>query len=385
MRSNFKPKMLTSLPYYIMSTKNKVIMERMLMLVSLCALLGLTSCSHKEEEKEEETKYLVTSPLKIDTTITNNYVCQIHSIQHIELRALEKGYLQKIFVDEGQYVRKGQLMFQILPIQYQAELQKSQAEASFADVEYKNTKLLADSNIVSKNELALSKAKLDRAKADVSLSQVHLGFTEVRAPFDGIMDHFQVRLGSLVDEGDLLTTLSDNGQMWVYFNVPEAEYLNYKTNAQQENLKRVNLLMANQQVFDHPGVVQTIEADFDNETGNIAFRATFPNPKGLLRHGETGNIQMTLPLKNALIIPQKATFEVLEKKYVYVIDKDNKVRSREITIGAEMPHIFVVKSGLSKDDKILLEGLRQVRENEKIAYKFEKPASVISNLGLYAE
>ena len=201
-------------------------MKRIHILISMCALLGMASCSHKEEEKEEETKYLVTSPLKTDTTITNNYVCQIRSIQHIELRALEKGYLQKIFVDEGQHVKKGQLMFQILPIQYQAELQKSQAEANFADVEYKNTKLLADSNIVSKNELALSKAKLDRAKADVSLSQVHLGFTEVRAPFDGIMDHFQVRLGSLVDEGDLLTTLSDNGQMWVYFNVPEAEYLN---------------------------------------------------------------------------------------------------------------------------------------------------------------
>lgn len=284
------------------------------MFISVCASLSVTSCSHKEEEKKEETKFLVTTPLKADTTITNQYVCQVHSIQHIELRALEKGYLQKIFVDEGQVVKKGQLMFQILPVQYQAELQRAEAEASFVDVEFKNTKLLADSNIVSKNELALAKAKLDKAKAEVSLAKVHLGFTEVRAPFDGIMDHFQVRLGSLVDEGDLLTTLSDNSKMWVYFNVPEAEYLNYKTNAQQENLNSVNLLMANQQVFKYPGVVQTIEADFNNETGNIAFRATFPNPNGLLRHGETGNIQMTLPLKNALIIPQKATFEVLEKK-----------------------------------------------------------------------
>ncbi|GAB4019693.1 efflux RND transporter periplasmic adaptor subunit [Spirosoma koreense] len=345
----------------------------------------MTSCSHQEEEKEEEVKYSVTSPLQKDTTITNQYVCQIRSIQHIELRALEKGYLQKIFVDEGQHVKKGQLMFQILPIQYQAELQKAEAEANFVGVEYKNTKSLADSNIVSKNELALAKAKLDKANAEVSLAKVHLGFTEVRAPFDGIMDHFQVRLGSLVDEGDLLTTLSDNGQMWVYFNVPEAEYLNYKTNAQAENLNHVNLLMANNQVFNHPGVVQTIEADFNNETGNIAFRATFPNPNGLLRHGETGNIQMTLPLKHALIIPQKATFEVLEKKYVYVLDKDNKVRSREVTLAAELPHIFVIKSGLSKDDKILLEGLRQVRENQKIQYKYTEPAAVISNLSLYAE
>ena len=360
-------------------------MNRMLILMSLCALLGLASCSHKEEEKEEEVKYQVTSPLQRDTTITNDYVSQIHSIQHIELRALEKGYLQKIFVDEGQSVKKGQLMFQILPIQYQAELLKAQAEANYVDVEFKNTKLLADSNIVSKNELALAKAKLDKAKAEVSVAQIHLGFTEVRAPFDGIMDHFQVRLGSLVNEGDLLTTLSDNSKMWVYFNVPEAEYLNYKTHAQEENLQHVNLLMANQRVYDHSGVVQAIEADFNNETGNIAFRATFPNPNGLLRHGETGNIQMTLPMKNALIIPQKATFEVLEKKYVYIVDKDNKIRSREITIAAEMPHIFVVRTGLTKDDKILLEGLRQVKENEKIQYTFVKPESVISNLSLYAE
>ncbi|HEX9956746.1 MAG TPA: efflux RND transporter periplasmic adaptor subunit, partial [Fibrella sp.] len=251
--------------------------------------------------------------------------------------------------------------------------------------EYKNTKLLADSNIVSKNELALAKAKLDKAKAEVSVAQIHLGFTEVRAPFDGIMDHFQVRLGSLVNEGDLLTTLSDNSKMWVYFNVPEAEYLNYKTHAQQGSFQQVNLMMANQQLFNHPGVVQTVEADFNNETGNIAFRATFPNPNRLLRHGETGNIQMTLPLKNALIIPQKATFEVLEKKYVYVVDKDNVIRSREIAVAAEMPHIFVVRSGLNKDDKILLEGLRQVKENEKIHYKFERPDAVLTHLSLYAE
>lgn len=360
-------------------------MKRIIILMSLSALWCCASCSTKAEEKEEEVSYSVTSPLQRDTTVTNDYVSQIHAIQHIEIRALEKGYLQKIFVDEGQYVRKGQLMFQIMPVQYQAELQKAEAEANFVNVEYKNTKLLADSNIVSKNELALAKAKLDKAKAEVSVAQIHLGFTQVRAPFDGIMDHFQVRLGSLVNEGDLLTTLSDNSKMWVYFNVPEAEYLNYKAHAEEGSFQKVNLMMANQQLFNYPGKVETIEADFNNETGNIAFRATFPNPKSVLRHGETGNIQMTLPMKNALIIPQKATFEVLEKKYVYIVDKDNVIRSREITIAAELPHIFVVRSGLKKDDKILLEGLRQVKENEKIKYKFEQPDAVIAHLGLYAE
>lgn len=361
-------------------------MKTLHILTSLCALLYMTGCSTQAEEKKEEAaSYLVTSPLLKDTTITKDYVCQIHAIRHIELRAQQRGYIQNIFVDEGQRISQGQLMFQIMPKLYEAELQKAQAEAKFADIEYQNTKKLADSKIVAPNELAMSNAKLDVAKADVSLAETHLGFTKIKAPFSGIMDHFMVRQGSLVDEGDLLTTLSDNSKMWVYFNVPEAEYLNFKTHTQKDNMTHVNLVMANNELFPYPGLVQTIEADFNNETGNIAFRATFPNPNGLLRHGETGNVRMTVPLKNALIIPQKATFEVLEKKYVFVLDKNNIIRSREIAIAAELPHIFVVKSGLRKDDRILLEGLRQVRENEKIQARFMQPADVISHLSLYAE
>ncbi|MGV3504751.1 MAG: efflux RND transporter periplasmic adaptor subunit [Adhaeribacter sp.] len=362
-------------------------MRRTLMplLMGLAVLLLHASCEPKKEAKEEHAKFQVTSPLKKDTVITKDYVSQIRSIQHIEIRALERGYLQQIFVDEGQLVKKGQLMFQIMPLLYQAEKQKAQAEVSFAEIEYQNTKKLAEGNVVSPNELALSKAKLSKAKAELALAQVHLGFTQIRAPFDGIMDHFQVRLGSLVEEGDLLTTLSDNSKMWVYFNVPEAEYLGFKTKSQAENRLEVNLELANHELFDQAGKVETIEADFNNETGNIAFRATFPNPKGLLRHGQTGNVQMVVPFQNALLIPQKATFEVLDKKYVYVVDQHNVIRSKEITIAAELPHIYVVKSGLAQNDKILLEGLRLVREKEKIQYKFVAPAAVLSQLDLYAE
>lgn len=364
----------------------KLIMKQSLILASLGAILCLASCtSKKEEEKKEQVTFLVTSPLKKDTVVLANYVCQIRAIQHIELRALEKGYLQKIYVDEGKFVKQGQLMFQIMPAMYNAELTKAEAEANFVEREYLNTKSLADSNIVSKNELALAKAKLNKAKAEMAIAQVHLSFTSIKAPFSGIMDHFLVRLGSLVNEGDLLTTMSDNSKMWVYFNVPEAEYLNIKTNQNKEDLLHVKLLMANNQMFKFPGIVQTVEADFNNETGNIAFRATFPNPEGLLRHGETGSIVVSQPLKSAIIIPQKATFEVLEKKYVYVVDKNNVIRSREIKIAAELPNIFVVQSGLKIDDKILLEGLRQVSENQKIQYKFVQPDSVISHLSLYAE
>lgn len=347
--------------------------------------LSLAACGEKKTEKEEEVRFLVSSPLKIDTSITREYVCQIRSIQHVELRALEKGYLEQVFVDEGQAVTKGQHMFQIMPVIYNAEFQKAQAEANFAEIEYQNTKQLADQNVVSATELAMVKAKLDKAKAEQALAQAHLKFTEIRAPFNGIMDHLQVRLGSLVDEGDLLTTLSDNSQMWVYFNVPEAEYLDYKLDSVEENYKKVQLKMANHQLFDHTGVVKTIEADFNNETGNIAFRATFPNPAGLLRHGETGNIVMHVPLKNALLIPQKATYEILEKKYVFVVDKEHKVHPREIKIESEIPDLYIVQSGITENDKILIEGIRKVKENDKIDYAYEGARSLFPKLKVYVE
>ncbi len=360
--------------------------SRILMLAGLCAVLFQTGCnSHNEEHHEAETTFQVTSPLQMDTLITKEYVSQVHSIQHIELRALERGYLQKIYVDEGQFVKKGTLLFKIMPNIYQAELESAEAEADFARIEYENTKSLADRNIVAPNELAMAKAKVNKANAELALAKAHLQFTEIRAPFDGIIDRFLVREGSLLDEGELLTNFSDNSKMWIYYNVPEAEYLDYKAQVKSNDKVQVVFEMANHKQFEFPGVVETIEADFNNETGNIAFRATFPNPNGLLRHGETGNIQMSIPLTNTLLIPQKSTFEVLDKKYVFVIDEDNVVHSREITIAAELPHIYAVVKGLEPTDKILLEGLRLVKENEEIKYDFLKPSDVISNLDLYAE
>lgn len=360
-------------------------MKRTLMLISLCALLWHTSCQPHKEHSETTPKFLVTNPIKMDTSVSKNYVCQIHSVQHIELRALERGYLEKIFVDEGQFVKKGQLMFQVMPRLYQAELKKAEAEAHFAEIEYQNTLKLADRNIVAPNELALAAAKFDKAKAELSLAQVHLDFTQVRAPFDGIMDHFHVRLGSLVEEGELLSTLSDNHEMWVYFNVPEAEYLDYKIKIDADDPLKVKLLMANNKFFGYMGEVNTIEADFNNETGNIAFRATFPNPEGLLRHGETGNVLVEAPLKDALLIPQKTTFEILDKKYVFVVDNDGMVTSRQIVVGAELPHLYEVKAGLRETDRLLLEGLRKIKDGDKITCEHVDPAIAISGLQLHAE
>ncbi|MBL9102953.1 MAG: efflux RND transporter periplasmic adaptor subunit [Myxococcales bacterium] len=353
-------------------------------LFALClALICLFACQPHPHKHEEAGVFAVTTPLRKDVELTREYVAQVRAIQHIEVRAQERGYLTGIFVDEGQLVEEGKKMFQIMPLIYQADLAKAEAEADMASIEYKNTKLLSDKNIVSPAELQLAAAKLNRAKAEVSLAKTHMRLTEIRAPFAGLMDRFVVRLGSLVEEGDLLTTLSDNRKLWIYFNVPEAEYLDYKSTPDQK--LDVKFKMANDKLYDQEGTVETIEADFDNTTGNIAFRATFPNPTGLLRHGETGNILVTTKLPGAQLIPQKATFEILDRRYVFVVDAEGTVKSRPIKVAAELPHVFVVEEGLADTDRVLLEGLRKVQDGKHIEVKFEEPAAVFAELKYHAE
>lgn len=328
---------------------------------------------------------IVSNPLRKDITTSKEYVAQIHAYRHIELRAIESGYLQDIFVDEGQSVEKGQAMFKIMPTLYEVELEKARAEANIIDIEYKNAKALAQKNVISENELAVVKAKLKKAYVEVKRAQTHLDFTDINAPFDGIMDHLDVRNGSLLEEGELLTKLSDISKMWVYFNVPEAEYIDYQTHQSKANLKTVHLRMANNKLFQHTGKIETIEADFDNTTGNIQFRATFPNPEKLLRHGQTGVVLIDIPHKDVLVIPQKATFEILDKTYVYTVDNESKLHQKSIVIEAELPHIFLVSSGVDENDRILVNGLRKVHNGQQIHADFKSPNDVLANLELHAE
>lgn len=264
-------------------------MKRIILIATLFAYIHQTACTSSAEEKndsmEENTRYIVTNPLQADTSFTKEYVSQIKSVKNIEIRAQEKGYLQRIYVDEGQFVKAGQMLFKIMPKIYEAELQKSEAEARQAEIELQNAKTLADKNIVSKNEQEMAQAKLDQSKAEILLAKTHLSFTDIKAPFDGIIDRLPKKTGSLIDEGELLTSLSDNNEMFAYFNVSEPEYLDYKTNVKDRGESKVTLMLANGQPFPYKGEVETIESEFDNETGNIAFRAKFPNPDKLLRNG----------------------------------------------------------------------------------------------------
>jgi membrane fusion protein, multidrug efflux system len=357
-------------------------MNKTLMLISLFAALSITACKHKEEEKKEAAKLPVTTPILMDTTLTKDYITEIQSIQNIEVRAKVKGYLETIKVDEGKSVDVGQMMFTIRSREYDAELAKAQAQVKITDLEMQNVRTLAEKNIVSQTELGLAVAKLNEAKAEEGIAEANLSFTKITAPFSGVVDRLKFKVGSLIDEGTLLTSLSNNREVYAYFNVSEKEYLDFKSKGQDKEKTTINLLLANNKPHKYKGVIETIEGEFDKNTGSIAFRAKFPNPDLLLKHGETGKVQLPVELRNALVIPQKATYELQDKIYVFVVDKNNVVKSRNIIVKQKLSNLYVIESGLSINDRILLEGVQSVKDNDKIEIELLPAKEVIEHLQL---
>jgi len=365
------------------------VLTRLLVLI----FLSLPACNmHKEEQTHHEHhKIVLTKPKAKDVVVTQQYVCQIHSKSHIEVSAIQDGYLEEILVKEGQAVKQGDVMFKILPTLYQARLATETAEAQLAQLEYDFTKNLYETKVggegvVSQNEVLLLGAKLAKAQAKVKLATAEVEFTVYKAPFDGIVDRQLKQKGSLIEKKDILTTLSDNSLMWVYFNVPEVRYLEYRSSPGADiESPQVELVLANGTKFPQVCKLVTPMGKVNNETGNFSYRADFPNPERLLRHGQTGNVLIHRALKNALVIPQRATFEILDKRYVYVVGNDDVVHQREIVIQHEMEDIFVIKSGLGVEDRIVLEGVRQVRDGEKVESEFLPPEKVLGNQKHHAE
>ena len=201
------------------------------------------------------------------------------------------------------------------------------------------------------------------------MAKAELNFTKIVAPFDGIVDLLKEQ-GSLVKEGESLATLSDNSLVRVYFNVPERRYLEHMTDLNRPKADlQFELILADGKKFGQVGKLSGIKADFDSKTGTIPFRADFPNPDGLLRHGQRGTVLISRVLNGAIVIPQRATFEVLSKRYVYVVDKEDVAHLREIVIQNELEDLFVIKKGVGVDDKIILDGIRQVHDGEKVEYE----------------
>lgn len=194
-----------------------------------------------------------------------------------------------------------------------------------------------------------------------------MSFSQIKAPYKGFINRIPQRIGNLIEEGAVLTTISDNRDVFAYFHLSETDYLHYISSKSKEESRFVHLILADQTHYPHIGKIEIIESEFDRSTGNIAFRARFPNPDRILKHGANGKIIVKERIENALLVPQKSTFEIQDKLYVFVVRKDSVVEQRSIQISDRVPHYFVVESGLSKDETILYEGVQSVRDGKKIA------------------
>ena len=376
-------------------------MNYYLSVAALCAGLltaGCTSTETSEKEAEPDQEIPVMQLSNQTTTLDHDYASNLEAIQNVEVRARIAGYLDKILVDEGQPVKKGQLLFKLNDTEYRVEISRAQAslesavaQAKSTDVEIERVKLLVDKNIISPSELKLARAKrsvaqgaIDEAKAALAKARFHVGLTDIRAPFDGVINRIPYKQGSLVDEGALLTTVSDIREIYAYFNVSEKEYLSFikkRRNPEKTTAREVDLLLADDTEYPYPGKIETTETVFEGNSGTIAFRARFPNPKRLLRHGATGKIRISTDVNNALLVPQKSVFEVQDKNFVYVLDAKNHVKARSFVPRSRVDQFYIVESGLKPGERIVYEGTQNIREGMKI---IPKPISADSLQALYA-
>lgn len=351
--------------------------------ISLCGML-LSACG-QDNRKTDTTaghKIPVITVSQKDIQLDRLYVSDIQAVQNVEIRSRIPGFLEHIYVDEGQLVRKGQLLFRINDQEYRAEVEKAAAkrnsilaEARTVELEVERVRALVGKKIISPTELELAKAKLnairaqvDEAEAALSHARTRLSYTQVRAPYDGVLNRIPLKTGSLLDEGTLITSVSDISSVFVYFNISENEYLDYLRgqDKQEEQPRSVRLILSDGEEYALPGKVETVVSEFDETTGSIAFRARFPNPDHLLKHGATGKIRLSQQV-NALVLPQKAVFEIQDKNYVYVLGRDNKVHMRSFAPKARLDEYYIVGSGLEAGEKVVYEGIQNIRDGMQIA------------------
>jgi membrane fusion protein (multidrug efflux system) len=358
-------------------------MNKQMLIFAIGMALITTSCK-STKEKDVSAVYSVTTPEVTNTSISKDYVANIQSQKNIEIRAQQGGILQDIYVDEGQMVRAGQPLFRLLMVGAQQEVEKSKAEAEQARIDLQNTSTLAANNIVSKNARKMAKAKLTAAMADYRIATERRQLSLIRAPFTGILGRIPNKKGSLLQDGDLISSLSDNNNVYAYFNVSEPEYLDYQQHAAERNKLPLTLILANGTTFPVKGYFQNVAGEFDNGTGNISFRAKFANVNHILRNGETGTVRMNIPARNVMVIPQQSTYEIQDKKYVFVVDAGGYVHARPIKIAFEKQNVYVVTEGLSINDKILVDGVQKVNDGDRISIRYKSPAEVMQSIKLKA-
>jgi membrane fusion protein (multidrug efflux system) len=319
-----------------------------------------------------------------DVSIPQEYICEINAVQFVEIRARVQGYLEEIYIDEGKPVKKGQPLFRLSANEYremvtkaEANLRRAIAEAKTKTLETDRIRLMVEKNVISPTELEVATAQTEaaesgvaEAKSTLENAKTNLGYTFIRAPFDGIVDRIPFKIGSLINTGSLLTSISNIDEVYAYFKVSETEYLQFIANDHSPTHPKkirqpVTLQLADGSQYPTEGFVETMEGDFDRSTGSIAFRARFKNKEKILKHGSSGKILMTKQLRNAVLVPQKSAFMIQDKYFVYVLDRDNKARPKNFNTVERYKNYFIA-SGLKQGDRIVIEGIQQLRDGMKI-------------------
>ena len=378
----------------IINKNNWIYLLLMGALASGCAVKGET-----QNNRQAIPTIPVTQVISMDTVLHQDYVANIQAVRHIEVRARVNGFLDNIYVDEGQQVKKGQPLFRISSEEYKAELASAKAnlnsaiaEAKASELEVSRVQLLVDKKVISKSELGVAKAKLQAAMARIEEARsaqdnaaTKLSYTYIKAPFSGTIDRLPLKAGSLITEGALLTTLSDLEAVHAYFNVSEKEYLQYLKAVQQGADTRSNvveLILADGSPYPQKGKIETVESEFEASTGSIAFRAKFPNPDRLLKHFSSGRVRLTSNLNQALIIPQKAVIEVQDKNFVYVVDQQNKVKITAFDTQTRLSHFYIVNAGLKPGERVVYEGVQEIQDGMEINPSFIAMDSLLTKTRL---
>lgn len=358
-------------------------------LLILASCLILAGCGGSGQTGSGSAPQIAT--LTVQTTsanLTNSYPATIKGKQDIDIRPMVSGFITRLHVDEGAVVRKGQALFTLDQVQYQAAVNQAQAAVetakaalSTAQLTYDNKVRLNEKNIISDydlsmsaNQLAQAKAALAQAEAALTNAQKNLSYTVVTSPSDGVVGTIPYRLGALASPSSVqaLTTVSDNTNMYAYFSLSERELLNLTKGGGSleeviKNMPSVRLQLIDGTMYSEEGHIETISGVIDQATGSVSLRALFPNPGRLLRSGGTANVVFPNDLNDIIIVPQAVTTEIQDKKFVFVVQPDNTVKTTEIEVhSVNDGQNYIVLSGLHAGDRIATENVQNLRSGDVI-------------------
>ncbi|WP_339677348.1 efflux RND transporter periplasmic adaptor subunit [Cyclobacterium marinum] len=335
-----------------------------------------------------EYKVLSLTPQNVD--LYSEFPAQIEGIENIEIRPKIEGFIEKVLVDEGEYVEKGRLLFVLNAPQYaqevrntQAAISSAEAEVSSAQLEVEKARPLVERGIISsfqltsaENTLKAKKAALEQAQTSLANAKTNYSYTQISAPVSGYIGTLPYKLGSLVSSStaDPLTTVSNIKKVYAYFSINEKIHLeivrknqDISTKERMENPIEVHLLLPDYTMYDQKGKIQTISGQVDEETGSFNVRAIFDNPENLLRTGNSATIRIPNTIENALQIPQSATYEIQGNVYAYVVDSLSQAQSTKITVTPSTSgQANIVTDGLKANDQVIIEGVNTLSNGMKI-------------------